>query len=299
MMRLGTRASPLALAQANLVAEAVRQAHPGIEVELHPIRTHGDEGGGDAGLAGKALFTQRIEEALVEGRIDAAVHSLKDLPSASMPGIVLAAVPRREDPRDALVSFRHGSFASLPPGATVATSSIRRAAQLRRLRPDLRIQPLSGNVGTRIEKLRVHGWDGVVLAAAGLNRLGLGHLAVPLPSSFLPAPGQGALAVQALEDGDASRILHAIEDRTARAAVEAERHFARLLGGDCNVPLAALATVASGALALDACVLAPDGTRGVQEATEGPASDPHGIAASLAQRFLHQGARRFLEEATP
>ncbi|MHB8632392.1 MAG: hydroxymethylbilane synthase [Thermoplasmatota archaeon] len=304
MIRLGTRGSPLALAQAHTVAVALRMAHEGLTVELETIRTHGDEdpqGNAPTGLTGKALFTQRIEEALVEGRIDAAVHSLKDLPSESLPGIVVAAVPVREDPHDVLVSTRHPSLASMPKGARVATGSLRRSSQLLHARPDLHIEPLTGNVGTRLRKLHENGWDGIILAAAGLRRLGLaGAVSETLATAaMLPAPGQGALAIQAIPETQGHRICQGIEDPQARAAVEAERAFSRALGGDCNVPIAALATVASGMVLLQGCVASPDGTSLVRNECAGPVHEPRRVGEALAKRLLAQGAGRILEAMAP
>lgn len=266
---------------------------------MQVIRTHGDEGEGrlPEGFPGKAIFTQRIEEALVNGQLDAAVHSLKDLPSESLDGLVVAAVPEREAPEDVLVSLQHDSIQSLPPGAVVATSSARRSAQLRHLRPDLRIEPLSGNVGTRLRKLRRTNWDGIVLAAAGLRRLGLeAEITELLPADLmLPAPGQGALAIQTLRGTECHRITQGLQHEATRAAVDAERSFAHKLGGDCNVPVAALARASGETLVLQGCVATPDGSRLLRDTITGPSSEPGTLGEALAARMLARGAGALLE----
>lgn len=302
MIRLGTRGSPLALAQAKLVAEGLRAQHGDLDVALHVVQTQGDEGTDTVarGLAGKALFTQRIEEALVDGHIDAAVHSLKDLPNESLPGVVLAAVPTREDPRDVLVSHHPGGLDGLPRGARVGTSSLRRSAQLLHTRPDLQIESLSGNVGTRLRKLDEHGWDGIVLAAAGLKRLGIRDRPIHALSTtvLLPAPGQGALAIQAKLGTPAFALVQTVEDPVTRCAIEAERAFSSELGADCNVPVAALAMLEGSTICLEGCVASPDGSQLVRASMLGPQSQAKNLGRDLAQRLVDQGARELLEVST-
>lgn len=287
----------MAVIQARLVADALRRRHPHLRVELEVIRTHGDEAVKAQGFPGKALFTQRIEEALADGLIDAAVHSLKDLPEESLQGLVIAAVPERERPEDALVSLQHDSIQGLPHGAVIATSSARRSAQLLHVRPDLRLQPLSGNVGTRVRKLRRAGWDGIVLAAAGLRRLGLQQEIKEIlsPGVMLPAPGQGALAVQTVRGTECHRIAQGLQHTETRVAVDAERAFSHRLGGDCNVPVAALASVSGDSLVLQGCVAKPDGSRLLRATLAGPSSSPEPLGAALADRMLMLGAGALLE----
>lgn len=299
-IRLGTRGSPLALAQASIVADDLRRLGAS-DVTLEIIRTHGDEETAARPFtapSGKALFTQRIEEALLADRIDAAVHSLKDLPAESLPGIVLAAVPRREDPRDALVSMSFASIESLPQGAVVATSSLRRKAQLVHLRPDLDVQPVRGNVETRISKLRNRAWAATVLAAAGLRRLGIEDDVRPInPGLILPAPGQGALAIQTLATSAHRPLVASLQDAASRAAVEAERFFAHRLGADCNTPVGALAETNHKMLRLTGCVVSADGKRNIRHTVTGRASDPFELGNRLAQIMLDQGAGTVLAGA--
>lgn len=299
-IRLGTRGSPLALAQARAVADDLRRVGAS-DVTLQIIRTHGDEENAEptfTELSGKALFTQRIEEALLEDRIDAAVHSLKDLPAKSLPGVILAAVPRREDPRDALVSASFASLEALPRAAVVATSSLRRKTQLLNLRPDLNVPPVRGNVETRINKLRRQGWAATVLAMAGLRRLGIRDHVHPIePRHMLPAPGQGALAVQTLARSPHRSLVEAIEDPASRAAVDAERAFADWLGGDCNTPVAALAEPDRKGLRLTGCVLSADGRHSLRDSLTGSAADAAGLGERLARRLVEKGAKELLAEA--
>lgn len=298
---LGTRGSPLALAQARLVAEEIRRREPVIEVGFEVIRTHGDEDSqadAEAFLSGKAVFTQRIEDALVGGRVQAAVHSFKDLPAESSPGLVVAAVPPREQPFDVLVSRQANSLEDLPGGGRVGTSSLRRAAQLRAARPDIQVMPLRGNVETRLRRMEDEGWDGIVIAYAGLRRLALDGPATHVlpPSLMLPAPAQGALAVQARsDDAPTLAILGRIESPEARVCVEAERAFAHELGGDCNVPVAALAQLDKGQVSLDGCIAEPRGLRVVRGSVHGDPADANAIARQLARQLRDKGGDEILE----
>jgi hydroxymethylbilane synthase len=292
MLTIGSRGSALALWQARWIA--ARLAALGHETRVEVIRTTGDRLTGvplaQAG-AGKGVFTKEIEEALLAGRIDVAVHSLKDLPTELPAGLALAAVPGRDDVRDALVGQ---PLAALPAGARVGTGSLRRGAQLRALRPDLRIEPVRGNVDTRLRKLDAGEYDALVLAAAGLRRLGWEErIAEYFPAEvMLPAPGQGALAVETRAGSGAEAICAAVEDPASRAAVEAERALLAGLGGGCQVPIGAWARPAGGGLRLSAVVLSPDGTTAVRGNVDG--AEPHALGAELARQLLRDGAGELL-----
>ena len=244
LLRIATRRSALALWQAEYVAACVRQAHPGVTVELVPMSTRGDEivDRPLATIGGKGLFLKELEVAMREGRADLAVHSLKDVPAELEDGFALPVILPRADAADAFVSVRHADLAGLPHGARVGTSSLRRQAQLRALRPDLHLLDLRGNLGTRLGKLDAGDYDAIVLACAGLERLGCGtriaqRLAAP---AWLPAPGQGAIAVEARADRPAVlALLAALDHRETRLAVTAERALNRALGGSCTVPVGA------------------------------------------------------------
>ena len=320
-LRLATRGSALALAQSRLVVEGLQAAWPELRVELVTVVTEGDRRRDvpAATLGGKGIFTAAVQQAVLDGRADLAVHSAKDLPAAQVPGLVLAAVPRRDDPRDVLVGrSRLAGLDDLGPGARVGTGSPRRVALLRWLRPDLELVPLRGNVDSRIR--RVHGGelDAVVLAAAGLRRLGLaGEAAVPLdPEAFTPAPGQGTLAVEAREDDTrALGLLSALTHRPSRVALRAERSFLQRLGGSCTLPAGALAggqaggargapggspgqsgpvraprwvgpPTDAGPLEIQGFLSALDGKGLVRERLRGPADDPEGLGRVLADRLL-------------
>jgi hydroxymethylbilane synthase len=297
-LAIGTRASALARWQSQWVADALQRAWPqrGLRCELRPITTQGDRTQHDGRplpeIGGKGLFTLELEEALRRGEIDLAVHSLKDLPIDAAPGVVVGAIPTREDARDVVIARDRLALADLPRGARVGTSSLRRSAQLLAARPDLAVLPLRGNVDTRVQKALRGDYDAIVLAAAGVVRLGLTDLVTAyLPLEvMLPAPGQGALAVQCRADDPAVRAyLAPLDDAAARAAVTAERAFLQALGGGCAAPVAAYAQpAAGGGLRMEALVAAPDGSRVVRVAGQG--HDPHDLGASLAQAALRQGA---------
>jgi hydroxymethylbilane synthase len=297
LLRLGTRGSKLALWQAEHVAATLRARHPGLAVELEVITTQGDRAA-DVPLhvlSGQGVFARAIEDALLAGRIDLAVHSLKDLPGQDRPGLVLAAFPPRADARDALVG---STLAALPGGARVATSSPRRAAQLLAARPDLQIVTVRGNLDTRLRKLEAEHWDALVLAVAGLERLGLAdRVAEALPIEVcLPAVGQGALAVQCRADDAPTRaLLAALDDRATRVAVEAERGLLAALGGGCKVPIAGYAELRDGALRLHGLLAAPDGSRLVRDSLVGAADAPAPLGRALAARLLANGGASLLE----
>ncbi len=296
-LRLGTRGSELAVAQAESVARRLRAI--GCEVELVKIVTSGDRApGSSSDQGGKALWVREIERALLDATIDIAVHSAKDLPTELASGLTIGAYPEREDPRDVFVGAGGRRFASLVPGARIGTSSARRIALLRSLRPELEPVPLRGNVPTRIARLESSDLDGAILAAAGLIRLGLEDLILdPLdPERYLPAGGQGALAVELrIDDEDVQEIAARIDAPEIAAQVRAERAFLFELGSDCHVPVAAHATRHGSQLRLRAIVLSPDGRQRVEGSAEGEVSAPETLGVTLGRELLARGARRILE----
>jgi len=292
---LGTRASALARAQTDVVIGMLTGAWPELACETRVIATAGDRSQASGRplpeIGGKGLFTAELERALREGEIDVAVHSLKDLPTEDAEGVVVGAVTRREDVRDCLVAREGGSLAELTVGAVVGTSSLRRAAQLRALRPDLDVRSIRGNVDTRIRKVADGEFDAALLAAAGVRRLGLEHEVTEwLPAeTMLPAPGQGALAIQCRADDHALRALLAtLDDPPARAETTAERAFLRALGAGCAAPVAALAEVATTPrVRLQGLVASVDGRQMVRVDGEG---QPQDLGMKLAQDALAAGA---------
>lgn len=293
MIRLGTRASALALAQAEAVAAVLRRH--GEAVELVPMRTEGDRllDGRLADVGGKGLFVREIELALAAGRVDLAVHSLKDLPAEPPADLEIVAYPPREDPRDVLVTREPGGLDALPPGAVVGTSSLRRQALLHALRPDLRVAPLRGNVDTRLRKLQAGAADALVLAAAGLRRLGLvpAHAQALSPDVFVPAVGQGILAVQARADDRRARSVAAlVDDPVTRACALAERACLRRLGASCNTAVAAHATLAAGRLRMVGVVASEDGGRVVRVEDAAPPEEAERLGRGVAEALLAAGA---------
>lgn len=289
---IGSRGSALALWQANWIRAQLGGAAGGIQV----IRTTGDRIT-DVPLAqvgAKGLFTKEIEDALLAGEIDVAVHSLKDMPTELPEGLTLAAIPEREDVRDAVVGLR---LDQLKAGARVGTSSLRRSAQLKAMRPDLDLRPVRGNVDTRIRKLEEGEFEAIVLAAAGLRRLGLaGRIAELLePSVMLPATGQGALAVETRASGRGFDEVQPLNHSATRVAVTAERAMLRALGGGCQVPIGGYARVRNGSVELDGLVIAPDGSRVVRASERGAAADAEAVGAALARRLRELGAEAILE----
>lgn len=296
MIRVGTRRSALALAQASTVAEGLRaQGHA---VELVPMRTEGDRlaGASLALVGGKGLFVREIEEALLRGTIDVAVHSLKDLPAVLPAGLCLAAFPRREDPRDVLVTRTGHSLMDLAVGAVVGTSSPRRRALVLAVRPDLVVVPLRGNVDTRLGKLANGACDAVILAAAGLRRLGVEppHAVVLAPEEFIPAVGQGIIAVQARDDDEKTlAALAALDDGDTGACAVAERAFLARLGASCNSPLAAHARVigpGARTLHLNALIASEDGRDVMRAHAEGVRERASALGDELAAALLARGA---------
>ena len=297
-LRFVTRTSLLARQQTMLVVNALLAAHPGLECEINEISTRGDRELSRplAEIGGKGLFTLELEAEILDGRADAAVHSLKDLPVDSNPALVIGAIPLRAEQRDVLVSAEGYTLSSLPPKARVGTSSPRRAAQLLAFRPDLRIENLRGNVDTRLRKAEQGLYDAIVLAAAGLIRLGReAAISEWLPLDvILPAPGQGALAVQCRKDDlDTQNMLQAIEDEPSRICTEAERSFLAGMGAGCSLPVAASAElVADQQILLRALVAAPDGVRIIR--LDGMGTDPEELGARLALQAIGQGASDLL-----
>jgi hydroxymethylbilane synthase len=294
MLVIASRGSQLALWQARWV-ESQLQAR-GHQCRIEIIKTTGDRIT-DVALAKvgtKGLFTKEIEEALLDARADVAVHSLKDLPTELPAGLVLAAIPEREDPRDAVLGKR---LADLPAGAKVGTSSLRRAAQLRRLRPDLAIESIRGNLDTRVRKLDDGRYDAIVLAVAGLRRLGWADRIAEIldAGSMCSAVGQGALAIETRADGPGFDACRVLDHSATHAAVTAERGVLSALGGGCQVPIGAYATVTDGRVSLVAIVASPDGTELIRGEGEGPATDAGTIGQRLGVELLNRGAAQILE----
>ncbi len=299
VVRIGTRASPLAVAQARWVKAALEACWPGVRPELVTIVTSGDRLPGSlAHRGGKGLFIKEIEEALLAERVDCAVHSMKDLPTIIAPGLVVSAVPERADARDVLVGPPEcRDIADLPFGARVGTASLRRRAQLLATRPDLSVVELRGNVDTRLRKQAEGAYDGVVLAAAGLLRLGRA-VAVGTcldPARFVPAVGQGALALEAREgDDQMRRLLAVLNDAATERAVSAERAFLRILGGDCATPIAAHAVVSGNDLRLAGLVATADGTTVLRGTVRGPSGAGEQLGGALAAELRAKGAEDVL-----
>ncbi|HEX6443839.1 MAG TPA: hydroxymethylbilane synthase [Streptosporangiales bacterium] len=312
-LRIGTRASALARVQTTLVADAIRE-DSGCAVELVDVTTRGDvDRASLAQIGGTGVFVAALRERLLDGSVDVAVHSLKDLPTTMPDRLRLAAVPVREDPRDALVAPEYQTLAGLPPGARVGTGSPRRAAQVRAARPDVTVVDIRGNVDTRLK--RVTGaaedrLDAVVLAYAGLVRLGRADEVTEVlpPELMLPAPGQGALAVECRADDEATAVLlKALDDESTRVSVAAERALLATLEAGCAAPVGALATVAGGGgvrtggaaahnVDLRAVVFAPDGTASVRRTATGPLGEPERLGRELAAELLAGGAAALMGE---
>ncbi|NLG58684.1 MAG: hydroxymethylbilane synthase [Gammaproteobacteria bacterium] len=298
-LRIATRKSQLALWQSEHVATLLRQAHPGLEVELVPLSTRGDEilDRALSAIGGKGLFLKELEVAMQRGEADCAVHSLKDVPMELEPGFALPAVLERADYADAFVSNLHRDLAALPQGACVGTSSLRRKAQLRALRPDLELRDLRGNVNTRLAKLDAGEYDAIVLACAGLQRLGLderirGRLQAP---EWLPSPAQGAIAIECRDDDpQLASLLAALDHAPTRTCVEAERAMNRALHGSCHVPVAALAQLQGNALVLQGLVGDAGTGRLVRAEASGPAHAPGSLGGEVAQMLLARGAGALL-----
>jgi len=298
-LAIATRRSRLALWQAGHVKARLEARHRGLEVGLLPLSTRGDELLEERldKVGGKGLFVKELEQAMADGRADLAVHSMKDVPAALPAGFRLAAILEREDARDALVSARHASLEALPRGARVGTSSLRRAAQIAARRPDLELATLRGNVETRIAKLDRGEYEAIVLAAAGLKRLGLeARIRALLPvEASLPAPGQAALGVECLAArADVAALVAPLDHGPSSACVRAERAVSAALGGSCTLPLGAYATLEGGRLRLRALVASADGARIARADCDGPAADPEALGERAAAELRAQGAGAIL-----
>ena len=296
-LRIGSRGSQLALWQANFVAGLLRNQGHSVEIEI--IKTTGDKilDVALAKVGTKGMFTKEIEEALADKRIDLAVHSLKDVPTELQPQFTLAAIMQREDPRDAFISVKYTRLEDLPRGAKVGTSSLRRQCQLKAIRPDFEIFPLRGNVDTRLRKLESGEYDAIILAAAGVKRLGLDkHVRSRIqPEVMCPAVGQGALAIEA-RSGDLETLRHLdfLNHAETRSAIECERAVLGRLGGGCQVPIGAFAEHRDGILHLTAMVGRPDGSEILREVAEG--KNPEQLGRETAQKLLKRGAEKILSD---
>jgi len=303
-LRIATRKSQLALWQSEHVAERLRAAHPGLAVELVPMSTRGDEvlDRSLAAIGGKGLFLKELELAMLRGEADCAVHSLKDVPMELEPGFALPAILERADYADAFVSNACDGIDTLPMGARVGTSSLRRQAQLRALRPDLQLRDLRGNVNTRLARLDSGDYDAIVLACAGLQRLGLdARIRRRLESPYwLPAPAQGAIAIECREDRlDTRALCAALDHADTRTCVEAERAMNRALHGSCHVPVAAHARLDGLHLRLEGLVGSAGDGRAVRAHGEGRGDAPDCLGIEVAQRLLEQGAAEFIAQSLP
>jgi len=301
ILRIATRQSPLALWQAHYVQQRLMACHPGLKVELVPMVTKGDIilDTPLAKVGGKGLFVKELEQALLDGRADIAVHSMKDVPVQFPQGLGLVTICEREDPLDAFVSHRFDSVDALPQGAVVGTSSLRRQCQLSARRPDLVIRSLRGNVGTRLSKLDAGEYDAIILAVAGLKRLGLGDRirhAMPAEES-LPAVGQGAVGIECrLDDAQTITLLAALNDEDTAVRVKAERAMNTRLEGGCQVPIGSFAVLEGDELWLRGLVGSPDGSAMIRGECRGPREDAEKMGVSLADELLNNGAREILAE---
>jgi len=298
-LRIGTRGSPLALAQTNEMVDSLKKIAPQIRCEVVPIRTQGDrmQATGKVGVEGKSQFTKEIEDSLIQDKVDVAVHSMKDLTTDIPPGLLIAAVPERMNPRDVLIS-RNKKFQQLDGGARIGTSSVRRKAQLLAARGDLEIVEMHGNIDTRLRKLEKGDCDAIVLAAAGLIRLGLEERVTEFfsPNVMLPAVGQGALAVQSrADDIEVRTLLSKLDHEPTHRAIEAERGFAKKLGANCQTPIAAYARLEDGKLAIDGMVAATSGRLVLRSrlVSDNPSAEKAG--EELAESLLKKGAEIVLE----
>jgi hydroxymethylbilane synthase len=301
ILRIGTRGSKLALVQSEWVKKEVQTRHPEVRVELVKIKTEGDKvlDSPLSKIGGKGLFVKEIEDALLRNDVDLAVHSLKDVPGDLPTGLSIAVYPKREDPRDALVSKHFRTVEDLPQGASVGTSSLRRSAQLLHMRPDLHIVPLRGNVDTRLRKLDSGDLQAIVLATAGLNRLGLSDriTASLSPEVVLPAIGQGVLGMELKEGDQKTRdLISFLNDLETELAARAERAFLKELEGGCQVPLAGYARVEKDRIVLDGMVAELDGSVILRQQRAGGKDKPEELGIALARQLIAAGADRILEK---
>jgi hydroxymethylbilane synthase len=296
---IGTRGSKLALWQTDYIASLLKERFPDLEFEKRIIKTTGDKLR-DAPLAkigGKGLFVKEIDEAVARGDVDFAVHSMKDVPTELLPELTIAATPEREEVNDALISREGLPIEELPEGAVVGTSSLRRIAEVKNFRRDLEVKNLRGNVDTRLRKLKAGDYDAIVMAKAGLKRLGFEHeITQTLPvEQFTPSVGQGAIAVVARRDGEVMDYLRAINHEESLARVKAERALLSSLGGGCQVPLGAYTEVSNNTLSIHAVVLSPDGGERVEVILKGKVSDAERLGKAAAEALLEKGAREILD----
>ena len=299
-LRIGTRASLLAVTQSTWVKTQIEQAHPGTQVELVKITTKGDRilDVPLAKVGGKGLFVKEIEDALLAGEVDLAVHSMKDVPTELPDGLHIGIIPVRETPRDAFLSVRYASIAALPTGATVGTSSLRRKSQLAVLRPDLTIVDLRGNIDTRLRKLDDGIFDAIILAGAGLHRLGKAERITTLlePDQMLPAISQGALGIELRrDDSELLTGLHFLHHPVTAVAVAAERAFLLRLEGGCQVPIGAHATLSGDTITLTGLIAAVDGSLVLKEQIIGPAQEAATLGTTLAETLLAKGGKAILD----
>ena len=300
MLRIGTRGSKLALTQSEWIKKKIETKHPEVRVELLRIKTKGDKIPDSplSKVGGKGLFVKEIEEALLDNRIDLAVHSIKDVPAELPDGLHLPVFPEREDPRDAFISKDNAGIHDLPRGASVGTGSLRRSSQLLNLRPDLQVVPLRGNVDTRLGRLESGDLHGIILAAAGLNRLGLSRRISQYLSTdnFLPAIGQGSLGLEIRQDDEkVYNLLEFLNHKDTETTVRAERAFLKELEGGCQVPIAAFGTLDKDNLTLKGLVAELDGSRILKYEMNGPPDDPEETGIALAEKLLEAGAREILD----
>lgn len=299
-LRIATRESPLALWQAEHVADLLRRAHPRLRVELVGMTTQGDQllDSPLARIGGKGLFVKELEQSMLDGRTDIAVHSMKDVPVRLPPGLHLPVILERAAPTDAFVSARHASLADLPQGAVLGTSSLRRQAQLQALRPDLQITTLRGNVGTRLRRLDEGEYDAIILASAGLIRLGLAdRIREQLgPETCLPAIGQGAIGIECrIGDERVGRLVAALAHEPTRVCIAAERALNERLDGGCQVPIAAHAVLDGDTVRLDALVGRPDGTELIRVSGSAARDEAESLGIRLAEDLLARGADAILQ----
>ncbi len=300
VVRIGTRGSPLAVWQAEWVRSRLHALYPQYETELVKIKTTGDKilDVPLAQVGGKGLFVKEIETALLEGRVDLAVHSMKDMPAEIPQGLCFGAMPERENPLDVLISRNGHSIKDLPKGARLGSSSLRRGAQVRHVRPDITVHPLRGNLDTRIRKLETEGLDAIIVAAAGVKRLGLkAYITEYLPEAImLPAIGQGALAIETRDDDDSTlRLIAPLDHRETRLAVKSERAFLARLEGGCQVPIAGRAKIVGDELELTGLVAEVDGSVILRETIRGRVDQSEKLGVELANRLLKKGGREILE----
>jgi hydroxymethylbilane synthase len=298
-LKIGTRGSSLAVTQSEWIRDRIESRNADISVELVRIKTKGDKiiDSPLNKIGGKGLFVKEIEDALLKKNVDLAVHSIKDVPAELPDGLCLAVFPEREDPRDAFISKKYASLSDLPKGASIGTGSLRRSSQILNIRPDIQIIPLRGNVDTRLKKLEAGKLDAIILAAAGLNRLGLSNRITRLLSTdaILPAIGQGALGLEVRKDDDRMlEILSFLNHRPTELAVRAERAFLKRLEGGCQVPIAGFGIMEGAGIILKGMVAELDGSRIIKDEIKGPDSQPEEMGFALAEKLLGSGAEKIL-----